>query len=386
MNDTPLFADLRRQRRDRELVQGLARRLRELRPGRPLRFMHVCGTHEHEIAHHGLRRLLPEWLEVIAGPGCPVCVCPVSELDLGARLGLEHGAVVTSFGDLVRVPARISLAEAREQGADVRVVTSAAESVSLARRMPERQVVFLAVGFETTACTTAAAVLADPPANFSLVMSHRIVPPALEALLSAAELELDGFLLPGHVMAVEGLAPYEALGAALDLKMAVAGFEPSDMLDGILALTRRVVEGRPGVDNCYPRAVRHEGNPAARAAIRRVFEPVDAPWRGLGVIPGSGLGLRADYQQHDARVRFGVEPDTSLDRPQPGCRCDEILLGRCSPADCPLFGRGCTPEHPHGACMVSAEGTCAAWYRHPQDPRLQQIDLDAQVGGAAGQA
>jgi len=380
-----LSADLRRQRRDRELVQGLARRLRELRPNRPLRFMHVCGTHEHEIAHHGLRRLMPDWLEVIAGPGCPVCVCPVSELDLGARLGLEHGAVVTSFGDLIRVPARVSLAQARERGADVRVVTSAAEAAQLARRMPQREVVFLAVGFETTACTTAAAALADPPPNLSFVVSHRLVPPALQALLSAAELELDGFLLPGHVTAVEGVTPYRELGGALGLKMAVAGFEPSDILDGLLALVQRVLQDRPGVDNCYPRAVRAEGNPAARAAIRRVFEPVDAPWRGLGVIPGSGLGLRAPLRAMDARVRFGIEPDTSLDVPDPGCRCDEILLGLCTPADCPLFGGGCTPEHPHGACMVSAEGTCAAWHRHPQDPRLQLVEGDAAGSPAEGQ-
>jgi len=380
-----LSADLRRQRRDRELVQGLARRLRELRPNRPLRFMHVCGTHEHEIAHHGLRRLMPDWLEVIAGPGCPVCVCPVSELDLGARLGLEHGAVVTSFGDLIRVPARVSLAQARERGADVRVVTSAAEAAQLARRMPQREVVFLAVGFETTACTTAAAALADPPPNLSFVVSHRLVPPALQALLSAAELELDGFLLPGHVTAVEGVTPYRELGGALGLKMAVAGFEPSDILDGLLALVQRVLQDRPGVDNCYPRAVRAEGNPAARAAIRRVFEPVDAPWRGLGVIPGSGLGLRAPLRAMDARVRFGIEPDTSLDVPDPGCRCDEILLGLCTPADCPLFGGGCTPEHPHGACMVSGEGTCAAWHRHPQDPRLQLVEGDAAGSPAEGQ-
>ncbi len=385
MSGSRLSADLRRQRRDRELVQGLARRLRELRPNRPLRFMHVCGTHEHEIAHHGLRRLMPDWLEVIAGPGCPVCVCPVSELDLGARLGLEHGAVVTSFGDLIRVPARVSLAQARERGADVRVVTSAAEAAQLARRMPQREVVFLAVGFETTACTTAAAALADPPPNLSFVVSHRLVPPALQALLSAAELELDGFLLPGHVTAVEGVTPYRELGGALGLKMAVAGFEPSDILDGLLALVQRVLQDRPGVDNCYPRAVRAEGNPAARAAIRRVFEPVDAPWRGLGVIPGSGLGLRAPLRAMDARVRFGIEPDTSLDVPDPGCRCDEILLGLCTPADCPLFGGGCTPEHPHGACMVSAEGTCAAWHRHPQDPRLQLVEGDAAGSPAEGQ-
>ncbi len=354
--------------RDPGLVKGLAEAIAKLDPGRKIRIMHVCGTHEHEIAHHGLRSLLPGWLEVIAGPGCPVCVCPVSELDLGAVLGLEHGVTVTSFGDLIRVPGRISLEEARSRGADVRVVTSVADAVDLARREPDREVVFMAVGFETTACTTAAAVLADPPPNFSLLTSHRTVPAALEALLSHPRLALDGFLLPGHVTTVDGFVAYEELSERLGLKTAIAGFEPADILSGLLAVVQRIVEDRPGVDNRYPRAVRREGNRAARRAMDMVFEPIDAPWRGLGVIPGSGLGLREPYHHLDAIRRYCLEPDRSLDVPDPVCRCDEILLGLATPADCPLFGTGCTPEHPHGACMVSLEGTCAAWYRHPQAP------------------
>jgi len=363
---TPTPPSLRKKLRDPARVRALAAALARRAPGRPLRIMHVCGTHEHEIAHHGLRSLLPEWLEVIAGPGCPVCVCPVSELDLGARLGLEHGAVVTSFGDLIRVPARTSLEQARAQGADVRVVTSPAQALAIARAEPGRQVVFLAVGFETTACITAAVALASPPPNFSLLLSHRTVPPALRALLSDPRLSLDGFLLPGHVMTIEGTQPYDELAQTLGLRMAVAGFEPVDILAGLLATVDRILEQRPGVDNCYPQAVRPEGNQVARAAMARAFEPCDSAWRGLGVIPGSGLALRPELRHLDALQRFGLRPDPSLDRPDPACRCDEVLLGLRRPDQCPLFGRVCTPEQPHGACMVSLEGTCAAWYRHPQ--------------------
>ena len=357
--------DERASQRDPKLVRGLAAALARRDPGRKLRLMHVCGTHEHEISRHGLRRLLPPWLEVIAGPGCPVCVCPVSELDLGARLGLEHGAIVATFGDLERVPARVSLAEARARGADVRVVTSAAGAAALARSLPGREVVFFAVGFETTACTTAAVALDDPPPNLSFVLGHRLVPPALAALLAHPALGLDGFLLPGHVLTVQGTAEYDELAARHGLKMAVAGFEPADVLDGLLALVDRVLQGLPGVDNCYPRAVRARGNPAAKAFVRRVFSPVDAPWRGLGVIPASGLQFAPEFASLDALARFGLAPERSLDVPDPACRCDAILLGLRTPDRCPLFGRACTPEHPHGPCMVSLEGTCAAWYRHP---------------------
>jgi hydrogenase expression/formation protein HypD len=266
------------------------------------------------------------------------------------------------------VPARITLAEARSRGADVRVVTSAAGAAALAESMPDRQVVFLAVGFETTACTTAAVVLANPPPNLSFVLSHRLVPPALDALLAHPALALDGFLLPGHVLAVRGTAEYEALAASRGLKMAVAGFEPVDILDALLALVRRVQDDRPGVDNCYGRVVRPEGNPTANALVARVFEPVDAPWRGLGTIPASGQAFVPALRGLDATVRFGVQPDRSLDVPDPACRCDEVLLGLRTPDRCPLFGRACTPEQPHGACMVSLEGTCAAWYRSGRRP------------------
>jgi len=210
--------------------------------------------------------------------------------------------------------------------------------------------------------------LADPPPNLSFVLSHRLVPPALEALLSHPALALDGFLLPGHVCTVQGTEEYAPLALSKGLKMAVAGFEPADVLDGLLALVDRVIADRPGVDNCYTRSVRTSGNTAARAFVARVFTPLDAPWRGLGTIPRSGLAFTEEFAHLDATSRFGLTPDRSLDVPDRACRCDEILLGLRTPAGCPLFGRACTPEHPHGPCMVSLEGTCAAWYRHPPEP------------------
>jgi hydrogenase expression/formation protein HypD len=357
--------------RDPVAAAAVLRQLARLpEPDRPLTFMHVCGTHENALARSGLRRLLPPWLRLIAGPGCPVCVCPPAEIAAAARLTLAAGAVVATFGDMLRVPGGLSLEEARACGGDIRVVLGAAEAAELATAEPERLVVFLAVGFETTACTTAAALLADPAPNFLVLSVHRLIPPALAALLHMDDVRVDGFLLPGHVLTVTGAEAYEEALRDGGRPAAVAGFEPLDMLLGIHALARRALSRESGVDNLYPRAVRPAGNPRALAAMDRVFRVGDAAWRGLGIIPASGLLLREEFSRHDAREHFaalldGVETEAGAEDP-PGCRCGDVMVGRLDPRDCPLFGTECTPDTPRGACMVGGEGTCRARFLFPE--------------------
>ncbi|MBP7125089.1 hydrogenase formation protein HypD [Myxococcota bacterium] len=350
--------------RDPGRVRAMAEEVAALDPGRPVRLMHVCGTHENALCAAGIRDLLPGWLSLVAGPGCPVCVCPASEIDLAVRIASIPGVTLATFGDLVRVPARISLAQARTRGADVRVVYGVADAVALARAMPGRKVVFFAVGFETTACTTAAAIQASPPDNFLVLASHRLVPPALQALLELPGETPEGFLLPGHVITVTGLSAYRDLLSRRPIPMAVGGFEPLDILRAIREILVQIRRGHPDVVNAYSRAVREEGNRAAREAIKAVFEAVDAPWRGIGTIPGSGLRLRPPFRHLDAAEAFGLAPDPSVEDAPTGCRCGEVLLGRQDPEECPFFGSPCVPDDPMGPCMVAQEGTCAARYRH----------------------
>jgi hydrogenase expression/formation protein HypD len=352
--------------RDPVRLAQLVDRLRRRASDRALIFMHVCGTHEHAIARAGLRSLLPTSLRVIAGPGCPVCVCPPQEIDLAARLALDAGAVVATFGDMLRVPGRISLAEARARGGDIRVVASAAAAVQIARDDPGRDVVLFAVGFETTACTTAAALLADPPNNFTVLCAHRLIPPALEALARMEGLALDGFLLPGHVLAVTGPEPYDRFARLAGRPCAVAGFEPVDILLGLESLVHMADAGEDGLVNAYPRAVRPAGNPRAVAAMARAFTVEDARWRGLGTIEGSGLAIHPDRRRHDARHRFALAEDAvAAPDDAPSCLCSRVMIGLAEPEDCSLFGTACTPETPHGPCMVSAEGTCRSHHLYP---------------------
>jgi len=352
-------ADPSRAFRDPRLLDALCSQLADVVAQRSLSFMHVCGTHENAIARHGLRRRLPAGIRVIAGPGCPVCVCPPTDIQMAAELAVEHGAVVATFGDMLRVPAPLSLERARALGGDVRVVLGAHDAVEIARREPDREVVMFAVGFETTSCTVAAAALAEPPANFSLLTSHRLIPPALDALLGALEIDLDGFLLPGHVLTVSGLEPYVPFARRSGVPAVVAGFEPVDVMLGLRDLARLAVEGRGEARNAYARAVHAGGNTRAQDMVDRVFEQVDARWRGLGTIPGSGLALRPPFAHLDAVQRFGLSPASDLADDSPGCRCGEVMVGRIEPEECTLFDAGaCTPEEPRGPCMVSAEGTC----------------------------
>lgn len=354
--------------RDPRLVSALAAAIAaEMEnAGRPLTLMEVCGTHSMAIRRHGLLALLPARLRLLSGPGCPVCVTPIGYLDHALALARQPDTLIATFGDLLRVPGSAgSLQHARAAGAAVRVVGSPLEAVALAKEQPHRRVVFLAVGFETTAPTVAAALLTARQQrleNFFLLVAHKSVPPALSALAWEAQRRIDGFLCPAHVAAVTGTGPFRPLADELGMPCVIAGFEPVDILQGVLMLIRQAVAGAARVENQYRRAVRPDGNPQARELLARVFAPADSEWRGLGTLPASGLHLRAAFAAADAAVALPVTVPPP--REPAGCRCGEILTGRCRPRDCPLFGSACTPEQPVGACMVSSEGSCAAEYRY----------------------
>ncbi|HIE47750.1 TPA: hydrogenase formation protein HypD [Candidatus Bipolaricaulota bacterium] len=355
--------------RDPAQASRFAELLARLAPDRPVKIVHVCGTHEIAITQHGLRSLLPETVEVLEGPGCPVCVTSTSDLDCALKIA-DQGAILCTFGDMLRVPGtELSLAEARAQGADIRTVLSAAAAVEIASRNPGREVVFFAVGFETTAPGTAAVLLDSPPDNFSVLPSHKLIPPALEALMALPQVDIDGFLAPGHVSTIIGSDAYRSIATKFRVPVVVGGFEPLDVLYALALILRQLREGRAEVENAYPRAVLPEGNRRAKDLLARAFQPAAARWRGIGVIPGSGLTLRPEFSHHDARERFGVEGELG-EEIAPGCRCADILVARALPSDCPLFGTACTPLSPVGACMVGSEGACHVWYRYGGRPRL----------------
>ncbi len=333
---------------------------------RPVRIMEVCGTHTMSIFRHGIRSLLPEGITLLSGPGCPVCVTPASHIDAFLAAADLPEVTVGTFGDLIRVPGtERSLAGARAGGARVEIVYSPMDALALAQKEPERTVLFPAIGFETTVPTIAATILTAKRlgiANFLIVAAGKTMPNALEALMADPELQVDGLLCPGHVSAIIGSEAYRPLADRYGLACAVAGFEPADILAGLLSLIRQINERRPDVENCYTRAVSAEGNVRAQQLIAEVFEPADSEWRGLGGIPGSGLVLREPYRRFDAMERLSLPARPS--REPKGCRCGEILKGRLLPPDCPLYGTACTPLQPVGPCMVSNEGTCAAYYRY----------------------
>lgn len=357
------------QLRDPARARALASLLHRYAPRQPVRIVHVCGTHEMAIAQHGLRALLPVGVEVLEGPGCPVCVTPTVDLDWAVKLALG-GAIVCTFGDMTRVPGtRVTLAGARAEGADVRVVLSPAEAVEVARVNPKRDVVFFAVGFETTAPATAAVLLDSPPENFYVLSSHRLIPPALGALLDGPPVPIAGFLAPGHVSTVLGAGAYRGIAERYHVPVVVAGFEPLDILYAIALILRQVREGRAEVENAYPRAVSEEGNLRAQELLAAAFVPSASVWRGIGRIPDSGLMIRDELARHDARRAFPVQAEEGEEKP-PGCLCSEVLLARSVPADCPLFRAPCSPLSPVGPCMVGTEGACNVWYRYGGRPEL----------------
>ncbi len=355
-------------------VEALRKELVDLcgQVDRRVQIMEVCGTHTVSAFRNGLRSMFPENLRLVSGPGCPVCVTAQRHIDAAIELAAGEDVVLTTYGDMLRVPGRLgSLEELRAGGASVRVVNSASTALRIARDEPDRPVVFLGVGFETTAPATAATILeADRREiqNFSVLMCHKLVVPAMLALLDAGDVPLDGFLCPGHVGVIIGARAFEPVVERYAKRCVVAGFEPTQMLRGLVHLLRQIVSDEVRLENVYPAVVSDDGNPAALEMLERVFEVADAPWRALGVIPGSGLELLPAYRKYDALRRFGVE--LGEDEDHPACLCGEVIQGKAEPADCPLFDNGCTPLVPIGPCMVSSEGTCAAWYKYNRPVRV----------------
>lgn len=355
--------------RDAAAARALLDRVRRA-VTRPWTLMEVCGGQTHNLMKFGIDRALPEGLELVHGPGCPVCVTPLETLDRAMEIAARPEVTFCTFGDMLRVPgSRENLFGVRSRGGDVRIVYSPLDALELARKRLDRQVVFLAVGFETTAPTAAMAVLQAERLgleNFSVLVSHVRVPPAMEAILGSPGNRVQAFLAAGHVCTVMGTSEYGPIADTYRVPIVVTGFEPVDLLDGILRAVRQLEAGTHAVENQYARSVRPAGNPAARAAIEQVFRVVDYPWRGVGTIPQSGYALQPRYSRFDARERFPAEGPASVESPD--CRSGLVLAGRLRPDECPMFGTVCTPDHPLGATMVSAEGACAAYYRYRPRP------------------
>jgi len=334
--------------------------------GRTVTLMEVCGSHTHAISRFGLREVLPENLRLLSGPGCPVCVTSTRDVDIALHLAGINGVVFATYGDMMKVPGTggRTLQKLRAAGADVRVIATARDGIDLAEAHRNRQIVLMGIGFETTApamAAVAAACREKAIGNLSIFSVHKVVPPALQALIDDAELAVDGFLCPGHVSSIIGTAPYRPIAEAGKAAV-IAGFEPVDVLAGILMALDQIAAGRAEVALQYARGVNPEGNPRALKLLGSVFRPIDADWRGLGTLAASGLVFRPEYASLDAVARFGEPQETS--REPKGCGCGEILRGVKTPPQCPLFGNRCTPALPVGPCMVSSEGTCAAWYRY----------------------
>lgn len=333
---------------------------------RPWAIMEVCGGQTHSIIRNGIDELLPEGLTLVHGPGCPVCVTPLEMIDRALAIAAEPGVIFCSFGDMLRVPgSERDLFAVRSDGGDVRVVYSPLDAVALAEQHPDRQVVFFAIGFETTAPANAMAVVRARQlglTNFSMLVSHVLVPPAISAVVTSPSCRVQGFLLAGHVCSVMGVEAYQPLAAYYGTPMVVTGFEPVDVLRGILACVRQLERGEARVENAYERAVPEAGNPAAQAVLRDVFEVTDRAWRGIGVIPASGWRLRGPYRDYDAEARFAVDGIRTVEPAR--CRAGEVLQGLIRPSECEAFGAECTPRTPLGATMVSGEGACAAWYQY----------------------
>ena len=333
--------------------------------GRPVRLMEVCGTHTMAIARHGIRDLLPDNVFLLSGPGCPVCVTDAGYIDAAIELA-RQGCVIATFGDMLKVPGSSrSLAQARAHGARVEVCYSPEMALDLASRHQGSQVVFLAVGFETTVAPVVSLVRSGMERgldNLSLLTAFKLIPPALEALIADPEVQVGGFICPAHVSAIIGAEAYRLLVHQHGVPCVVAGFEPLDILYGILCLVRQLADGQVELVNQYERVVKPEGNKCAQALMAEYLEPADVVWRGIGTIPASGLRLKDEYASFDAARRFGVETDSG--QTDPGCRCGDVLRGKITPRDCGLFGKRCTPDQPVGPCMVSAEGSCAAYYKY----------------------
>jgi len=350
--------------RDADIARHLAAQIRA-RSRKPVRLMEVCGTHTVSIFRSGLRSLLPGTVTLISGPGCPVCVTPISYIDEIIALSRKEDFIITTFGDMMRVPGSTStLEKEKTDGAYIRIVYSTLDALKIAQDNSSKEVVFMGVGFETTSPTIASAVLRaqkDEINNFSVLSVAKIIPPAMKALLEGKEVNIDGFICPGHVSAVIGSKPYTFISSQYKVPCVICGFEPLDILQSIYMLVKQIEDGRAEVKIQYERAVKPEGNKIALNKINEVFKVVDSDWRGIGNISLSGLEIQDKYKQFNAR-KFEVEIEET--REPKGCRCGEVLRGVITPSECSLFRKVCSPENPQGACMVSTEGTCAAYYKY----------------------
>jgi len=349
--------------RDPNLAKRITEKIQKITPKEEIvKICHVCGTHEWTITHFGIRSLLPTSVEVIAGPGCPVCIVPASEIDEAVQLALK-GVVVACFGDVLRVPgAKMSLLDAKAEGADVRIVYSVSDVVKMAEKELSKEFGFFAIGFETTAPSSAAEILKKPPKNLSFLVSHRLIPPAMKMLAEMEDLNLNGFIAPGHVSTIIGLEPYESFPKLYGMPTVVAGFEPLDVLFAVYMILKQLSEGKPRLENEYTRAVHWEGNTKAQELMYKAFYVGDGSWRGLGVIPSSKFIIRNEYAVYDAHLKHDVKVKNGVDI-QRGCKCHLVIIGKIKPTECQLFMKTCTPQKPVGACMVSVEGTCRIWAR-----------------------
>jgi len=351
----------RKRFRDRKLISELSWYIKSLAGKRNYRIMHVCGSHEHTITYWGLRSLIPSNVELVAGPGCPVCVCAAHEVGEAILLA-RKGHILVTFGDMVRDRTRYgSLLSSKQDGADVRIVYSGQDAVEIAKKNKGKEVIFFSVGFETTAAPVASLFKTELPTNFSLLTSHKLTSPAVEALLSKGEITLDGIIAPGHVSTIVGASDWEKFPKRYGVTTVVAGFEPVDVLLAVLYILK---ERPPKLINEYKRLVKYEGNLLAKRIMSEVFDIRDTWWRGIGWVPKSGLFLKESLSQFDARKKFGISlsPHEEEDIPK-GCSCHLVVIGRIYPPECPLFGKSCTPQNPYGPCMVSYEGACYIWHR-----------------------
>jgi hydrogenase expression/formation protein HypD len=353
--------------RNKELAEGLMAKIRYL-CDREIRIMEVCGTHTTTIFKYGIKGLMPETLQLLSGPGCPVCVTPNRDIDTAIALAQKDEAILITFGDMMRVPgSNSSFAKVKAEGGDVRVVYSILDGLEVARKNPKKQVVFFAVGFETTSPTIAVSVLKareQGMTNFFVLSSHKLIPPAMKSLLDSGEVKIDGFLCPGHVSTIIGSHPYQFIARKYEKPAVITGFEPLDILQAIWMILDQIHRNEPKVAIQYSRVVAEGGNPTALRILEQVFEETDVSWRGMGMIPRSGLKLREAFQDFDAKRVFSVEVKEEREHPQ--CICGEILKGVKIPTDCKLFRKVCNPDHPIGACMVSIEGTCLTYFQYYQ--------------------
>ncbi len=333
---------------------------------RRVNLMEVCGTHTVAIFRHGLRGLLPENINLLTGPGCPVCVTSQGDIDKMIALACKDDVIITTFGDMIKVPGTTSsLEKERAKGSDIRVVYSPAESLAIARENPDKKVVFLGIGFETTSPLIAACMMdafKKKLGNYSVLVSHKLVVPAMRALMEAEEVKIDGFICPGHVSTTIGANAYREISEHYKVPCVIAGFEPLDILQSIYMILNQVNNSESRVETQYTRAVSDEGNKASQELLSQVFEESEAEWRGMGVIPGSGLKPRKKYRSLDTERQFNIKTVKSMENP--ACSCGEVLRGLKKPSDCKIFGKTCTPENPYGPCMVSTEGACAAYYKY----------------------